>query len=207
MRTVLRSLFVAAAIAATAGSIAATAVASPAVTITSAGRIGPLRLDRSDHADIVAFAGAPEVENTVFGSPGAPGAEALGYRCESPFNPPPLAAPTGDSNGDPFCRTVYYINLETERLGTFFTSLTSFRDGHGVRVGITTAQADRKEGVPALSGCGSAIRIQTATAALNVDISGGGFKREGNKMLTRGGRVGALVLHSARHDVDVFDCE
>jgi hypothetical protein len=185
-------------------ALTSTAAASPvgADTITAGGRIGSLRLDRSDRTDILAVAGEPQVDEV--NSTGYAGWEALGYDCGPMATRAPLVAPAGTRG--PYCRTVYYLNLETGRLGTFFTSLPSFRDAHGVTVGMRTAKAGRLEGVQASAGCLAGIGVSTPKALLHVVISGGHIHQHGNKLLLRGGRVGALVLHGRRHDVGVFDC-
>jgi hypothetical protein len=174
------------------------------IRVTSGGRIGPLRLDHSGKPEIVAFAGEPEVDETSSGDLPNLGWEALGYGCGQTDTRAPLVATAGPEG--PYCRTVYYVNLETKHLGTFFTSRPNFRDAHGVSVGTRTAQAARREGAPALAGCLEGIGISTPTAMFHLVISGGHMHSHGNKLLVRGGRVGALVLHSRQHDVGVFDC-
>ena len=187
---------------ATPSSIAAKGRAQ--TRITSSGRIGALRLDRSDRAAIVAAAGEPQVDEFDAGMPPGSGWEALGYGCGAKDMISPLVAPT--AAGGPNCRTVYYLNSETGRLGTFFTSMRSFRDGHGVVVGTPTARAVRREGAQAYAGCGDGILVKTPRAMYHLVISGGHMHRRGNRLLVRGGRIGALVLHSRESDVGVFDC-
>ena len=116
----------------------------------------------------------------------------------------PLVATTGERGS--FCRTVYYLNSETGRLGTFFTSMPGFRDAHGVFVGMRTAKADRLEGRKALGGCLEGISIMSPSTIFHVAIAGGHVHRRGNELVVRGGRVGALVLHSRTNDVGAFDC-
>ncbi|HEX4304853.1 MAG TPA: hypothetical protein VHZ54_02345 [Solirubrobacterales bacterium] len=174
------------------------------VRITADGRIGTLRMDRSDKFAIIAFAGEPEVDELDSGVYPGSGWEALGYRCGPKDTLAPLVA-TAAAQG-PYCRTVYYLNSETGRLGTFFTSMPTFRDNHGVFVGMRTAKADRLEGKKAVEGCLEGIAISSPSATFHVIITGGHARRRGNELVVRGGRVGALVLHGRSDDVGVFDC-
>src|SRR5207248_14600 len=63
--------------------------------------------------------------------------DALGYRCS-------LGA-TRDAfplvSGGPLCRTVFFIDSRSGRLGTFYTSDPHYRESRGVRVGMPTAEA------------------------------------------------------------------
>jgi hypothetical protein len=172
--------------------------------ITAGGRIGTLQLDQSDKSAIVALAGEPEVDETDPGINPGPGWEALGYRCGPKDTLAPLVATAGSPG--PYCRTVYYVNSGTGRLGTFFTSMPGLRDAHGVFAAMRTAKADRLEGKKALGGCLEGIAIQSPSAIYHVIITGGHTHLRGNELVVRGGRVGALVLHSRRNEVGVFDC-
>jgi hypothetical protein len=174
------------------------------VKITSAGSIGPLQLGRSDKAAITAFAGEPQVDETNAGAIPGSGWEALGYTCGPRATNSPLVATAGAEG--PYCRTVYYLNSGSGKLGTFFTSMRGFRDARGVSVGMRTAKADRLEGKKALGGCGAGIFVKTSAGTYHVIVTGGHTHRRGNELVVRGGRVGALVLHSRTDDVGVFDC-
>jgi hypothetical protein len=187
-----------------AGSSSMAATDSSGVRITSGGKIGPLDMDRSDMSAIVAFAGEPEVDEVDAGAYPGSGWEALGYRCGPEDTSSPLVATAGAQG--PYCRTVYYLNSKTDVLGTFFTSMPGFRDAHGVFVGMRTAKADRLEGKKATGGCGQGIFRTTPSGTYHVVITGGHTHRRGNELVVRGGRVGALVLHSRTNDVGVFDC-
>ena len=83
---------------------------SVAVSVT--GRIGPLRVDRSDRGDVIAFAGRPDAEREgeEFDSVRY---RALGYECfeTSTLERWPLL-PKG-----PYCRTVFLVNVKTGKLG------------------------------------------------------------------------------------------
>jgi hypothetical protein len=183
---------------------AVAASADQTIRVTAGGRIGTLQIDRSDKSAIVAFAGEPEVDEVDGGVYRGSGWEALGYRCGPEDTMSPLVATAGAEG--PYCRTIYYLNSKTGRLGTFFTSMPGFRDAHGVFVGMRTAKADRLEGKKAIGGCGEGIFTTTPSGTYHVVIAGGHTHPRGNELVVRGGRVGALVLHSRTDDVGVFDC-
>jgi hypothetical protein len=186
------------------GSAPAVAQGGGAATITAAGRIGDVRIDHSDRAAIVAYAGEPEADESVASEPGADGWEGLGYRCSPVYTRTPFVASAGATG--PYCRTVFYLSPKTGRLATFFTSMPNFVDGHGVSVGTRTAKAARLEHAPAVAGCGEGIRLTTPSTYFHVVIGGGHFHQHGHQLLIRGGRVTAFVLHSRGNDVGNFDC-
>jgi hypothetical protein len=192
------------ALLAMAGPAASGALGAGVTKITAGGRIGSLRLDHSRRAQIVAVAGEPEADETVEGGYPGGGWEGLGYRCSSSFASPPLVEAPGE--GGVFCRTIYYLNLRSGMLGTFFTSEPNFVDGHGVSPGTRTAKAVAREGAQALVGCLQGIRLGTSVGSLDIAILGGHPHRRARNTVVRGGRVGALVLHSRRNDVGNFDC-
>lgn len=174
--------------------------------VTSRGKLGPLRLDRSGVAAIVKVAGQPDVTGWGQSFEGAPEWKALGYRCRSRAAPQIYVAPSGVDGDKAFCRTVFYVNASTGRLATFFTSLPRYRDGHGIRVGMHTSHAQRLAHQPAYSGCGDAFRFVGHAGSLILPIAGARSRTRHGKLVAVGGHVAALVLHSARHDVGVFDC-
>ncbi|TML33252.1 MAG: hypothetical protein E6G24_08015, partial [Actinobacteria bacterium] len=108
---------------------------SVAVSVT--GRIGPLRVDRSDRGDVIAFAGRPDAEREgeEFDSVRY---RALGYECfeTSALERWPLL-PKG-----PYCRTVFLVNVKTGKLGNLFTSSAAYVEPHGVGPGMREAVAE-----------------------------------------------------------------
>lgn len=189
---------------ATRTAVSAGAPHSPRVT--SRGRLGPLRMDRSGPAAIMKFAGRPDVTGWGQSFETAPEWEALGYRCRSRNTAQTYVAPSGVDGEKAFCRTVFHVNISTGRLATFFTSLPRYRDGHGIRVGMHTGRARHLARQPAYSGCGDAFRFVGHAGALVLPIAAARSKTRHGKLVAVGGHVAALVLHSARHDVGVFDC-
>src|SRR5207237_674817 len=85
------------------------------------GRIGPLHVDVSERRAVVAFAGRPDAERRGR-SPAAPFRsapyDALGYRCSRGADRDAFSL----VSGGPFCRTVFFIDSRSGRLGTFYTS-------------------------------------------------------------------------------------
>ena len=175
-----------------------TSAGSAIVTVT--GRIGPLHLDRSDRAAVIAFAGRPDAERRGQASGGYAPYEALGYGCgtRAASNATPIV------EGGLYCRTVFFINRRTGRLETFFTSAARYSEGHGVRIGMPTAAAERRLQKRLVEGCEENIYLSSATADLTIAFSGGTFQRP--SLHVTGGHVYAFVLHSHRTDAGVFDC-
>jgi hypothetical protein len=175
-----------------------TPVASHVVSVS--GRVGSLQIDTSDRAAVVAFAGRPQAEGRGRMPPFAP-YDALGYSC----------SPTGATDnfplapGRPYCRTVFWINERTDRLEAFFTGAASYSESHGVRIGMTTAVAERLLHKRLLAGCNEDIYLSSSTAYLTVAFSGGRIRLPSRHVV--GGHVFALVLHSTHDDSGVFDCE
>ncbi len=111
--------------------------------VVTAGRIGSLRVDVSTRADIVRFAGRPDVDVVDHtGWPGVPSYRALGYGCAQGDR---AGTDTGPRSGHRFCRTVYYVNARTHRLAAFTTDSPDFRTADGVQPGMTQNAADRRE--------------------------------------------------------------
>jgi hypothetical protein len=111
---------------------------APAHVVTAGGRIGPLEIDVSRRAAIVAAAGRPDAER-VGSFNLSRRYRALGYGCSTRRSDRtwPLLA------RGPYCRTVFFLDARGGRLGTFFTTSTRYREEHGVRIGMPTATADR----------------------------------------------------------------
>jgi hypothetical protein len=170
---------------------------SPAV-VTATGRIGPLRMDVSGRAAIVARFGRPNAERLGTFN-GSRRYLALGYSCAARQTDVtwPVAA------RGPFCRTVFFLDPRDGRLGTFFTTSTQFREEHGVRIGMSTAAAEHQLHRRVYVGCEENISLVKGGHALTVAFAGGRRAQDGHLI---GGHVYAFALHGRTHDVDVFDC-
>jgi len=164
------------------------------------GRIGPLQLDVSDRAAVVAFAGKPQLEASGHMTLSAP-YDALGYGCSR--RTPPGSFPLAPEK--PFCRTIFWINARTGRLETFFSGDPRYSETHGVRAGTVTAVAERLLRKRVLAGCEANLYFTSPQADLTVVFAGGHVLNPSRRLV--GGRVVALVLHSKRSDPGVFDCE
>jgi hypothetical protein len=172
--------------------------------VSVSGRIGPLQIGRSDARAVIAFAGRrPDAERRgrQFGSALY---RAFGYSCSD------AASDVGYPllKGGPYCRTIFFINARTRRLGTFFTSSSRYSEAHGVRIGMKTAVAERLLHKRVYAGCEDDLYFRSRTAALTIAFTGGvTHKIPGSSGLHLvGGHVYAFVLHSPRSDVGVFDC-
>jgi hypothetical protein len=109
--------------------------------VVTAGRVGPLRVDVSTRAAIVAFAGKPDVTVTSRTPwPGVPRYRALAYSCSHTSR---LA--DEDLPDHQFCRTIYYVNSRTRRLAAFYTYSPAFCTTNGIRPGMAQNAADRRK--------------------------------------------------------------
>jgi hypothetical protein len=166
------------------------------VLVTPSGRIGPLRVDESTRADVIAFAGKPESERRGRYSDYPP-FDALGYGCKG--------RPAVNTEGVPGCETDFYLDARTDRLAILDTFDPRYVETHGVRVGTPTAVAERRLHMHVHVGCADNIYLPTRTGFLFLWFYG-------DKILTRpkqhvvGGRVGELFVHSVRLNPGVIDC-
>jgi hypothetical protein len=179
--------------------------------ISQTGRIGPLHMDRTTPADVIAFAGRPDAERTGAEGigPGVPRFRALGYGCSKKPNDAAfgLVYPSNGRPG-PFCRTVFWINQQTGRLGDFYTASARYSEAHGVRIGMRTEKAERLLHKRVDSGCSDLIYLGRPHADLTIEFNGGTQQTvAGSTALTiLGGHVEAFALHGPRSEVGVFDC-
>lgn len=162
--------------------------------ITSTGRIGELQMDVSMRATIVAAAGRPDAERTGAWN-GSRRYRALGFDCSTKRSDRtwPLLA------GGPYCRTVFFLDARTGRLGTFFTTSNRYEEAHGVQIGMATATAEQLLRRRVVVGCEANIYSRSLTIAF------AGGRRAQNGYLI-GGHVEAFALHGRKDDVGVFDC-
>src|SRR5436190_9267332 len=171
----------------------------PAAVLTPTGRIGPLRMDMSTRADVIAFAGRPDAERPGRYSGAAP-YRALGYDCSKKRDYGwPISRKT-------WCKTVFFVNERTRRLGNFYTESSRFSERHGVRIGMPTAKAERLLHQLVYVGCEENIHLG-AERGLTVAFTGGRPRRLHNTTLHLiGGHVYAFAFHGGHSDLGVFDC-
>jgi hypothetical protein len=173
----------------------------PAAVLTQTGRIGPLRMDVSTGADVIAFAGRPDAERPGRYSGAAP-YRALGYDCSKKRD-------YGWALDDrTWCKTVFFVNQRTGRLGNFYTESSRYYERHGVRIGTPTAKAERLLHKLVYVGCEANIELG-AMRGLTVAFTGGRAKRlrgstDGLHLID--GHVFAFALHGGHSDLGVFDC-
>jgi hypothetical protein len=187
------------------GLLVACSSGTPASRVISVdGRIGTLRIDHSDAAAVIAFAGRPDAQRRSREFSSSPPYLALGYACtrrrlDTAF---PLA------KGEPNCRTVYFINARTGKLGDLYTSSGRYTEGHGIRIGMRTADAERLLHRRLYAGCEENIYLGSRAADLTIAFGGGVIRKEpaSSGLHVIGGHVFAFVLHGPRNDVGVFDC-
>jgi hypothetical protein len=164
------------------------------VLVTPTGQVGPLHVDASTRGDVISFAGKPESERRgryVY-SP----FDALGYGCNG--------RPAAGRDGEPGCKTVFYLDGKTGKLALLFTADARYVDAHGVRVGMPTAEVERRLHKLVRVGCGAILRFETKTGFL-VEWFDGGRTSKTSLRLKRG-RVGFIVVHSQRLNPGVIDC-
>jgi hypothetical protein len=168
---------------------------SRVVSVT--GRVGPLQVDRSDRAAVIRFAGRPAAELLGQSLNYAP-YRALGYGC----------AATGSRNTvelrarGPYCRTAFFLERRTGRLGLFFTTAPAYSESHGIRIGTPQRRAERLLHQRLVVGCLAALRLSSPKASLSISFRGG--IEEGTAI--RAAHVDAFVLHGNGDDLGIFDC-
>ncbi len=176
------------------------------VGISEKGRIGPLRMERSSRANVIAFLGRPDAERR--GSEfGGPPFRALGYECSRSHKDDafPLVETSRGRSG-PSCRTVFWINERTGTLGDFYTTSRRYSESHGVRIGMKTAEAEHLLGQRVFVGCEASIPL--GKLPLTIAFSGGAPRttHPSSALHLIGGHVYAFVLHGLSSDVGIFDC-
>jgi hypothetical protein len=190
-----------AALASAAPASAAPASAAPVPggsgTVTPSGQAGSLQINSSGLAEVLAFAGQPAAQTVARGHGGRL-YDALGYRCDSTRQG--IEAPVGAKN---YCETAFYVDVRTNTLEQFFTTSGRYRDDHGVHVGMSTAEADRREHRAAIIGCAEGMALRHGHSALVIAMSGG--HREGRRQLV-GGHVALLAVDSTLRRPGVFVC-
>ena len=157
-------------------------------------------MDLSTRADVTAFAGRPDAERPGRYSSFAP-YRALGYGCRKKRD---YGFPLG---GGRWCKTVFFVNRRTGRLGNFYTESASYSERHGVRIGMPTAKAERRLHRLVYVGCEANIVLGGRTG-LTVAFTGGKPRRlrGSNGLHLVGGHVYAFALHGGRSDLGIFDC-
>lgn len=170
------------------------------IRVTAIGRIGPLRINRSSRAAVIAFAGRPTSETRGDVHAGSPGVDALFYGCR---------APKGDLDPVAGCTAIFWIDRRSGKLAVFRTTDSRYVGPDGVHVGTRTATAERALHKAAVVGCGSTLSVDTKAAYLTVWFYGGKthIVRHPHYFIHQvGGHVGELIVHSVKLNPGVIDC-
>ena len=186
---------------ANAASGASTPSARAGTTVSAAGSVGGLHVDRSRPAEIRRLAGPPSFQGrgrTALG----PAFEALGYGCSRRWADTRGINPGGTRPTHVWCRTVYFVSLSTHRLASFWTDSPRFRTVNGSHPGMARQHAYAH----ALTG----ISYTTRNADLFIENIGCKSARPGGdpeRTPCLGGHVRSLIVEG-RHPVgllrDVF---
>jgi hypothetical protein len=155
--------------------------------IAVTGAIGPLQIDKSNRAAVLAFSGKPdtEVRQRVLGFPSY---DALGYDCsdtESAKN-----FPIGNSG--PYCVTIFFIDIASHSLEDFVSSSAAYHERNGVRIGTSVSDAQRLLHRQVSRSCGVVLKVDGAKANLRVNFTNG--------------HADTLVLHSLKRTSGLFNC-
>jgi hypothetical protein len=166
------------------------------VRIDPAGAIGPLRINRSSRAQVIAYAGEPSLFRIGKGDRGTT-YEALGYGCAP-------GAGTGKYWSESLigCRTDFY--LVDGRLSLFFTQDRRFVEAAGIRIGAPELRAERLLRQTAIYGCAADLHVGNKRAWLTVALSGGKIRTLGTTSYLVGGHVRDFLFHG-RLDPGVTD--
>jgi hypothetical protein len=139
-----------------------TAVAPPAPknVVVTAGAVGPLRFGVATAAAVRTHMGVPAANvRGSFGMAATPDYQALGYDCSSTKGAHGIRIGPYGVDAPPYCRTVYYINVDTHTLAGFETTASGYSTANGTTFGMTEAAAAGREGQPSTQGCFTGILI------------------------------------------------
>lgn len=160
--------------------------------VRTSGQVGPLHLDRSTRADVIAWLGTPLLDVTgQFQSGGSayyPPYEALTYGCGGK------------------CTSTFYVNSRTLKLVALDTISPEFVGPDGLRVGMSTAEAQRRAHRRMQGGCFTgfyygASRHHKSEAEVFLDDTSARYSRR------RGwyrGHLDEMSIESNRHPVGLL---
>jgi hypothetical protein len=107
-------------------------------------------------------------------------------------------------NSDLNCRTIFWIDLKSDKLEDFYTSDPAYSVGTKIHIGTATAVAERALHARVWLGCLEVLRAGSRTATLRIDFAGGAVHLPDTHVI--GGRADAFVVHSRVRGSGVFDC-
>lgn len=133
--------------------------------VTKTGGIGRLQLGVSTEAEVRADAGAPDgMSRSTFEAPGRPDFNALGYDCSDQAAPDRISLHPYPETSGAYCRTVFYVNVDSGTLAAFSTTSNRYETENGVSVGTSAADAGQREGQAPGIGCFRGIGFGDLTA-------------------------------------------
>jgi pimeloyl-ACP methyl ester carboxylesterase len=142
--------------------------------VATDGQVGSLALGVSTEADVDSALGRPDAaEAGTFEVPNTPNYRALGYQCVNTKTSNLIPLVTYPQEEGPYCRTVYFIDAQTNRLGGFETVSNRYETANGTRVGMSSAEASRRERQPVQSGCFGGIDLNPTSARARVYVFAG----------------------------------
>jgi hypothetical protein len=128
--------------------------------VTRTGGVGQLQLGASTEAEVRADAGAPDATGrSTFEVPSRPDFNAFGYDCSDQAAPDRISLHPYPQTSGPYCRTVFYLNVDTGTLAAFSTTSNRYETENGVAVGTSAAEAEQREGRAPVSGCFQGIAL------------------------------------------------
>jgi hypothetical protein len=156
-------------------------------------------MEKSTRADVVSYAGSPDAEARGH-EPGSSPYRILGYGCGHGASR--TAADVWSK-----CQTVFWVDIPTGQLEAFDTRSPQYIEARGVRIGMTTAEAERRFHTVVHPGCEDNAYFENKTGSLTVAFDGGQIETHDGVNTLNGGHVSEFVLHGATHNPGVFDCE
>ncbi|HEY3920623.1 MAG TPA: hypothetical protein VGL76_00755 [Gaiellaceae bacterium] len=162
-------------------------VSGGAGAITAGGKVGPLQIDKSNRAAVVAFAGKPdaEVQSITYGLSKY---DALGYGCSSTSANDNFTL----ANDGPYCQTAFFIDTAHKSLEDFITTSSSYHMTNGIHIGTTVSAAQRALHTRADRSCLVVLKVDGQKALLRINFTGG--------------KADTFVLHSTQRTAGLFNC-
>jgi len=167
--------------------VGAAGVVGGAGKITVGGKIGPLQIDKSNRAAVVAFAGKPdaEIQSITYGLSKY---DALGYGCSTTSANDNFTL----GNDGPYCQTVFFIDVAHKSLEDFITTSSSYHLSDGIHIGSTISAAQRALHARVDRSCLAVLKVDGAHALFRISFTGG--------------KADTFVLHSTQRTAGLFNC-
>ena len=167
--------------------VGAAGVLGGAGTLTVGGKVGPLQIDKSNRAAVVAFAGKPdaEVQSITYGLSKY---DALGYGCSTTSANDNFTL----GNDGPYCQTVFFIDTAHKTLEDFITTSSGYHLTNGIRIGTTVSAAQRLLHQRADRSCLVVLKVDGPNALFRISFTGG--------------KADTFVLHSTQRTAGLFNC-